>query len=80
MYQQTRTVQDQNNQTMNKANHNLAQTFVVILQVIWRILRKIAANVMIGFHIFVEAAAQKGPSHNEYWWDSPDVVDDLMKR
>lgn len=79
MYQQTHTVQDRDNKTMNKANHSLAQAFVVILQVIWGILRKIAASVLFVFHMFVQSAEPQRPANNDYWWNSSEIVEDLMK-
>ena len=80
MYQQTHTVQDQDNQSLNKASHNLAQAFVVILQVIWGTGRKIGATVLNGFHTFVASAEPQRPSNNDYWWNSSEVVEEVYKR
>jgi len=67
MFQGTRSVEDHDNKTVYKTKPRYGRFFVKILRVFWAVIRKIVANVMTGVHIFVGAAGQLGPSHNEYW-------------
>ena len=80
MIQQSHPNQEQTNKIIYKANPRYSQSFVRILQVLGGVIRKVAVGVLIGFHNLVESTEQHHPSHQEYWWNSPDVVDDLMKR
>ncbi len=80
MSQQTHRVQNHDHKIVYKANARYGQTFIGILQVIWGAIRKITANGLIVFHTFVESTEQQASPQNEYWWNSPDTVTDLMKR
>jgi hypothetical protein len=80
MFQQTDTTLDHDNKIAYKANRNYAQSFVRILQIVWSVICNISAILLSGFHSFVRSAEQNRPQQHDYWWDSPEVVDDLFQR
>lgn len=79
MAQETNQIERRVIKTSGKASSHSGQTFSGILHLFWGTIRKVTAATVEGFHIFVQSGEIKEPTHDQYWWNSPDHVDDLFK-